>query len=26
MHLYNNESDVDGLLDIVRLWRIKQAA
>jgi selenocysteine lyase/cysteine desulfurase len=26
MHLYNNEDDVDGLLDIARLWRTKQAA
>jgi cysteine desulfurase/selenocysteine lyase len=26
MHLYNNEDDVDGFLDIVRAWRSKQAA
>jgi cysteine desulfurase / selenocysteine lyase len=26
MHLYNNEDDVDGFLDIVRMWRTKQAA
>jgi len=26
MHLYNNEDDVDGFLDIVRTWRAKQAA
>ena len=24
MHLYNNEDDVDGLLDIVRAWSAKQ--
>jgi hypothetical protein len=26
MHLYNNEDDVDGFLDIVRDWRAKQVA
>ena len=26
MHLYNNEDDVDGFLDVVRLWREKRAA
>jgi selenocysteine lyase/cysteine desulfurase len=26
MHLYNNEDDVDGFLDIVRAWRTKQVA
>ena len=26
MHLYNNEDDVDGFLDVVRMWRANQDA